>query len=428
MTTSPWLAGLGRRSITPSEPMLLAGYAGNSRFHTSVSQPICARALVCQHGREMPIALLALDLCGVDEATVAHLRGAVLARWGLAPERLIVNCSHNHSGPNVDTTLSLYYAHGPELDAQIARYTDQVREAAIAALADAFASLAPATLGFEQGLAGFAVNRRRSRPGCRHLPGPVDHDVPVLAVRGADGALRGVAFTYACHTTSLGGRDLNGDYAGYACAQLEQEHAGATCLFLAGCGANQNPLPRYKPELSRAYGLILAEAVKSVLARPLRPLEAAPHCVAATVPLPLDLPPPGQPIPVQVPPGYPPEMDQRIRELLAARIATGTCDRTIPYRLSAWRFGDELTLLGLTGETIVEYALAAKEAYGWDTTWVLGYCDHLTPYIPTRRVLREGGYEGDQSMAEYGYAAPFTPAVETTITRALATLMSSPAD
>jgi hypothetical protein len=406
--------------------MLLAGYAGNSRFHTSVSQPIYARALVCRHGREMPIALLALDLCGVDEETVAHLRGAVLARWGLAPERLIVNCSHNHSAPNVDTTLSLYYAHGRELDAQIARYTALVREAAVAALADAFASLAPATLGFEQGLAGFAVNRRRSRPGCRHLPGPVDHDVPVLAVRGADGVLRGVAFTYACHTTSLGGRDLNGDYAGYACAQLEQEHAGAICLFLAGCGANQNPLPRYKPELSRAYGLILAEAVKSVLARPLRPLEAAPRCVAATVPLPLDLPPPGQPIPVQVPPGYPPEMDQRIRALLAARIADGTCARTIPYRLSAWRFGDQLTLLGLTGETIVEYALAAKEAYGWDTTWVLGYCDHLTPYIPTRRVLREGGYEGDQSMAEYGYAAPFTPAVETTITRALATLMAPP--
>jgi hypothetical protein len=41
----------------------------------------------------------------------------------------------------------------------------------------------------EQAAAGIAVNRRRARPGGRKLPGPVDHDVPVLAIRNADGGL-----------------------------------------------------------------------------------------------------------------------------------------------------------------------------------------------------------------------------------------------
>jgi neutral ceramidase len=42
----------------------------------------------------------------------------------------------------------------------------------------------------------------------------------------------------------------------------------------------------------------------------------------------------------------------------------------VKYPIQVWRFGPELTLIALTGETVVDYPLKFKAAYGWNTTWV----------------------------------------------------------
>ena len=69
----------------------------------------------------------------------------------------------------------------------------------------------------------------------------------------------------------------------------------------------------------------------------------------------------------------------------------------------------------LPGETVVDYSLRFKGAYGWDTTWVAGYNNDLLSYVPSLRVLREGSYEGATGMFEYGHRAPYTETVEETI-------------
>ena len=74
--------------------------------------------------------------------------------------------------------------------------------------------------------------------------GPVDHDVPVLQVDRADGALLAVVFGYACHCTVLDCYKFCGDYAGFAQVDLETRHPGAQAMFVAGCGGDQNPIPR----------------------------------------------------------------------------------------------------------------------------------------------------------------------------------------
>jgi hypothetical protein len=89
----------------------------------------------------------------------------------------------------------------------------------------------------------------------------------------------------------------------------------------------------------------------------------------------------------------------------------GPPDR-VRYPVQVWRFGPGLTWIALTGETVVDYALAFKAAYGWDRTWVSGYHNDLLAYVPSLRILREGGYEGTVGMAEYGHRGPFTETVE----------------
>ncbi|NIL99286.1 MAG: hypothetical protein GTO62_19850, partial [Planctomycetales bacterium] len=131
-----------------------------------------------------------------------------------------------------------------------------------------------------EGTVAFAANRRNNpesqvaellaRGG--QLRGPTDHSVPVLAVRAAENRLCAVVFGYACHCTTLSFYKWSGDYAGFAQIALEQNHPDAMAMFYAGCGADQNPLPRRSVEMCRKYGEALAAGVEDVLGKPMRPI------------------------------------------------------------------------------------------------------------------------------------------------------------
>src|SRR5262249_51357231 len=137
----------------------------------------------------------------------------------------------------------------------------------------------PAELAWATGRCDFAVNRRANKeadvPALREriaLKGPEDHDVPVLKVAGSDGHARAVVFGYACHCTVLDIHKFSGDYAGNAQIALEEKYPGVQAMFIAGCGADQNPIPRRRVELAESYGRQLARGVQDVLDRSMRPL------------------------------------------------------------------------------------------------------------------------------------------------------------
>ena len=58
-----------------------------------------------------------------------------------------------------------------------------------------------------------------------------------------------------------------------------------------------------------------------------------------------------------------------------------------------WQFGEDLTFVGLCGEILVEYVTLSEQVLGPLHLWVAGYCNSLFGYLPTPRVLEEGGYE-----------------------------------
>jgi len=273
----------------------------------------------------------------------------------------------------------------------------------------AIQNLAPAEVSFNQGFAGFAVNRRRV--GRRDLPGPVDHDVPVLAVRSASGELRAVVFGYACHNTVLAGYVVTGDYAGFAQEALEKAHPGATAMFVQDCGADANPLPRRSVELARKYGEILATAVDEVLAGKMRPQSGPMKASFELVDVPLQ-PPPSRA-----------EFTARLQDKDASRRRhakymlemlerDGKLPDRYPYPIQVWRLGRGLTWIILGGEVVVDYSLRFKKQYGWEDTWVAGYSNDVFAYIPSLRVLMEGGYEGGGAMIPYGLPGPFAEPVE----------------
>ena len=90
------------------------------------------------------------------------------------------------------------------------------------------------------------------------------------------------------------------------------------------------------------------------------------------------------------------------------------------------RLGDDVLLVALGMETTVDYALRIKSEFtlpDGPAVWVAGYSNDVLAYIPSRRVLMEGGYEGGESMIYFGRPGPFGAAVEEIIVEKVADLM-----
>ena len=166
---------------------------------------------------------------------------AVAGRRDPQPERsqLIWNCSHNHSGPVFDDVLPLYYDL-TEQQLEVTRYIVFLEAQVQAAITEALAVFAPASVSWGQGSVALR-NRRRSRFGSRHLPTIVDQDVLVLSVRDAF-LLVAVLFGYSCHATAINDLKVNGDWCGHA--SVEEAHPGTVALYIAMGGQQPTAAPR----------------------------------------------------------------------------------------------------------------------------------------------------------------------------------------
>lgn len=416
-----WQAGAARVDITPSHPIWMGGYAARTHPSEGIRQHVFVKALALKDDNGAVTVLVTSDLLGFPGEVSAPIFDRVKQQFGLPRERVALNASHDHSAPVVGHMLSPAYPYSESDISVVGAFTSKLQDQVVQVIGEAIHNLAPAQLSFEQGFAGVAVNRRRVSH--RDYPGPVEQDVPVLAVRAPDGSLRAIVFGYACHNTVLDDYQINGDWAGYAQAALEKEYPSAVALFVQDCGADANPLPRRSVELAENYGETVAAAVDQVLRAKMRSIEGPIAAAFVSVDLPFQKAPSRE------------ELENRLQSKNAllqrhARLMLQMLDRDgkLPdhhsYPIQVWQFGRDMTFIALGGEVVVDYSLRFKHKYGFDTLWVAGYTNDVFAYIPSRRVLEEGGYEGGGAMIAYGQPAPFTPEVEEIVAQGVDSLMT----
>jgi len=419
-----WKAGTARVAITPKQPMWMSGYAARTRPSEGAVHDLWAKALALQDPAGRRAVLVTLDLCGIGRDVSDRVRDQIKSRDGLDRDRIVIACSHTHSGPVVGHNLLAMYHLSDEQHRVIALYTQFLETAIVNVAGQSLDRLGDARLAWGNGLCDFAVNRRNNKeaevPALRRrlaLQGPVDHDVPVLRAARADGTLLAVILGYACHCTVLDDYKFCGDYAGFAQIELETRHPGAQAMFVAGCGADQNPIPRRELELAARYGKELAESVGKVLAGPLQPIDGPLESSYEEIPLAFA----ALPAKTQI------EQDatssnfyvaSRAKHLLATIDSRGALDPTYPYPVQVWRLGG-LDWIFLGGEVVVDYSLRIKRNLGSSHTWVSAYCSDVMAYIPSKRVLKEGGYEGGGAMLYYGLPASWSDEVEEAIIAAV---------
>jgi hypothetical protein len=412
-----WKAGVARVNITPEHLMWMSGYSARTKPAEGKLHDLWAKALVLEDPRGRRALLLTMDLVGIDRQLSKAVCEDLMRKYHLPREAICLNVSHTHTGPIVGGNLNtMYHLDGPH-DKLVADYARSLQAKLVAVAGEALGRLAPARLAWGSGLATFAVNRRNNPEGevfrlraAGQLRGPVDHAVPVLSVRDLQGRLRAIACGYACHATALSFYLWSGDYPGFAQLQMEKTHPETVALFWAGCGGDQNPLPRRTVALAEEYGRQLASAVEAAMNAPMKPVQGNLVEAYTEVELPFaDLPSRAQLLKDSASTNV--YVSARAK-LLLRQLERGPLRISYPYPVQVWQLGTDLTWIALGGEVVVDYSLRFKKELGLGHTWVAGYSNDVMAYIPSLRVLREGGYEGGGAMVYYGQPAVWGPRIE----------------
>ncbi len=420
----PWKAGVADQVITPKKNVWMAGYASRKKPAEGTSLDLHAKALAFEDGRGERFVLVTLDLIGISRSMRDEVAKQVSTKFGLAPDRLLFNASHTHSGPVVRGRPSVIYQLSEEQWAEVDGYVRSLESMLVDVVGRALQDLRPAKLSHSHARAGFAMNRRLpSEKGVQNSPypeGPVDHTVPVLRVEDPQGKLRALLFGYACHNTTLALQEYNGDYAGYAQEYLQKSHPGITALFLMGCAGDQNPYPRGTVELAKQHGRALATAVDAALLPKPRPIQG--NLNASLEDVTLQFVPLTRDELVRMGMSMDPYDVSRSKLLLPELEKTGQLKSTYAYPIQVVQIGNDLTLVALAGEVVVDYSFRLRKELGEGTIWVAGYSNDVFGYIPSVRVLKEGGYEGGGAMRFTSLPGPFAPSVEERIIERVKTL------
>ena len=243
------LAGFAEREYTPAEGMvpgqIKVGYAKGKRT------PLMAHVAVME-SKGIGAVLVSLDILFVSVEFAAKMRRRIGEVTGIPADRILIACSHTHTGCAID--LDCWAFEGK------AEYLDPVENAIMDALKEALERRAEVKMGVATGFdarfnfcrdffttEGYLVmNPGHHRADMLVKPfAAVDHSVNVMRFDDLDGKPLCFVVNYANHLDTGGGKpkekSFSADYAGYMRLALQKEYGeDVTVLFLNGCCANVN--------------------------------------------------------------------------------------------------------------------------------------------------------------------------------------------
>lgn len=282
----PLRAGVARLLLEPPVGGPMMGYGARAGGAIGTRDPLHARALYLSEQCEC--IWIELDLCLLAASQADAIRGRVAERTGVPPHRVLVACTHTHSGPETGLFAALGRTPTPPAAARLL-------DAAVEVAARARAAAVPARLGVGRAEARIGRNRRIAG-------GPVDPEILVIRVDRADGLPIAILYIYGCHPTVLGHDNLrySADWPGAASRAIEAALPGALGFFALGAHGDVDPRTRGLQDLAladqsrgasdeemEALGREVGEAVARAAAGLTTEADAPVRCGAASIVLPV---------------------------------------------------------------------------------------------------------------------------------------------
>jgi neutral ceramidase len=410
------MAGVAKVDITPAVGVRMDGFRGRSFSALAVHDPLWARALVLDDGRQR-VGVVALDLIEISEEAVATVRGEASSRWGVSPDGLMIAASHTHSGPS-DT------GEGGSEDER--SYWAALPAKLVNVIGEAVSGLQPALIGTARGWSAVGMNRRqRMYDGGvslgRNPLGPFDTEIGVIRVDRADGTPLAGVLNYACHALCLADHNylLSADYPGHAVHFLEERLGnGVTGIFLNGACGDIDPREGWEgygfatssgfPQAERSGRDLAtralqvwddAEMTRDVTFRAARlqvelPTDRGRAIASAEQALARE-----QSVGARRQEAWSPYVTVQVRpdpEGIERRLKRLRDEGDAPVMAETQVIGaGPVTLVGWPGEIFCELGKRVKHASPFPSTYVIGYANGSIGYVPTPEEFPLGGYEVD---------------------------------
>ena len=408
-----WLAGYGEEIITPPLGVELSGYGFYlDRRARSVLDDLKARAVWLEKDGSR-LLLISCDLVGFSIEHAASIRRTVGASAGVPAERVLLACTHTHTGP---ATMSL-----PGLGEVDPGYMEtlpgSIARAAARAAADAQAA---EILHSKEILEPIGFNRRlNSFEG-------IDPALGIAYLNRKAGTI--LVLNYACHPVILGrSTQVSADWPGASVRALETE--GFKAIVLQGFCGDIDPvtgLNRWgegSPEDLELYGRIVAgRALKSARYAKV-PGEGGLKVAEKKIRIPLSVCPKDKigeeaEFFLSKNSGFP------LADRFAEEWKKSAAESHERYANNPWLEGvpiqavnaGGLKIIGLPGEIFTLFG--AKLRRGRPTLLTVGYANGDIGYIPGREAFADAGDYACYCAPKFYVGFPFTSDVEDIVTEA----------
>lgn len=386
-------AGASRVDITPPPGVEMWGYFDRSGPATATLDPLLARVLVLDDGRQT-VALITLDLGrSFGPPQIAWLRDK--ARRQHQVKEVMLIASHTHSGPVIEDS---YDDAPPDWER---RALEKIADA----IGEACAKLKPARIGVGLGQTVIGHNRRvvqsdgtvkmlwRNSTG--QQTGLIDPTVGVIRVDDTSGNPMAILVNYACHPVIFGPDNLrySADYPGAMARFVEASFADSKsppiCFFLQGAPGDINPLMDKTPlpENADAVKIEVGEQLGREVARVAKTIKtettAAPEVAFLSEELRFqnrwDL----EKLRQMVNFAFPPAIAKRYQRYVTAEIQAAVTTLVI---------NKQIAIVGVPGEPFVGLQLLLKQRSPIAATFMTGYTNGYYGYFPTINAAVAGGY------------------------------------
>jgi hypothetical protein len=396
-----------------------------------IESPLRAQALALEDAGGKRAILFTADVLGFGRMTVDAVRHKIEVAHQMAPEAVCFSASHTHWGPAVNDRT------GPNIGAVNMWYLSFLEATLLELVDEALRNLASAEVTYGDCEVQIGMCRRMpgkdGQIGWRPNPvGSYDTHTPIIHIRMLGAAPEDpnipqqvVIVGHACHPTSMGNMDRwSPDYPGAMRRKLETELKDSRAMFVMGCGGDAKVVYRNPAtgehefaatlEKSHQAGFMLAEAV---LKRMDRDEKLTPLCAELNTTLVRGT--------LSLQQG---RSREQIEEMARSKdlrsistwwarknLAFPDDRREIDCEVQCWQLGS-LTLEALEGEVCADWGPLVRSLAKTEHAMTIGYANEVSCYIPTARIIGEGGYEGKTSHMAYMLPAPFHPNMEVELT------------
>lgn len=407
-------AGVSCLDVTPPLGIRMRGYF-EERTASTVHDPLRVRSFAVE-GAGGAAAIAVCDVISVDRKHLDQAKARITETTGLAPERVLISCTHTHTGPETGDDPYTEWLWGRIADG--VRIAWQAREEAQVGWARTAEERLVFNRRYHMADGSVQTNPGLGNPDVVEPAGPTDPEVGVLVLRRPDGRPLGLLANYALHYVGIPDDHtaLSADYFGFFSTLIQRLRGESFVAALSNgaCGdinnlnvmegvSNRND--RYQ-HCERAGAMVAANAFwawneaaftdEAPVAGALAEVTLTPRPPATEADLAR-----AQEIEDRLDAGEKVLMGERSFLRRVRRFADSPPEPRVTV-VQALRIGD-LALVGAPGEFFVELGLDIKRRSPFAQTMVLELANDGVGYIPTRRAFEEGAYEPESSPYEPGF-------------------------